>query len=1820
MDIAEAYFCFSGAAKSNFGHLEGASGLLGVIKSVLAIEKGVIPPNTNFEKLNANIDDAFFHLKFPTQQAPWPETASGIRRASVNSFGYGGTNAHVVLDDARSYMQHRGLSGHHCVKAASSTHSHRQVCNLTNENLRENPRLLVFSAFDEQGIERQLDAHREALFRLGDSYLDDYAYTLACRRDAHVWKGFCILSSSTDVSEKPLSLSTKPCRATQIHPTLCLIFTGQGAQWHGMAQELLACSVFRDSLVRSQRHLERLGWTSSLIGILSDPNMAVLLDRAQYSQVCTTCVQIALVDVCRWLAIVPSVVVGHSSGEIAAAYCAGYLDHNSAVKVSYYRGLLSSSLEADKTDRHSMAAVGLSVDETRAEIERFEESTEIGSSGSFTISCINSPRSVTISGPIDGLSAFTDYLTTKHIFARLLRVQVGYHSPQMFKIASQYAESMGVLQPDSSLRKTTMVSSVTGAVIHQYKVCRPDYWVHNMVSTVNFLAAIQSCCKKRRGDDMKNLDGSHTEEILADVWLEIGPHSALHGPLKQIIQNNKPQGRLLYSSALVRNVSALNSLLNAIGSLWLENVDIDMCKAISLSCSSSRDLRTVLSLPAYSFNHSTMYWEESQANVDFRLREHPCHDLVGTRIGNLRSKAEAQWRFRIKTKSMPWIEDHKIQGTIVYPAAGSLAMVIEATKQLLGTAKLHSLELKDVDFSAPIHISSNYDTQIALHLSAKTPGQTADLQYRFRAFSSISDTGRETLVCSGIVRGNLSGVEEQVLQDLRSSFLDAKNKCSETIDAKQLYESMTTIGLEYGPAFQALTNISYTREGEALATSLPLPIEVSRMMSSESTVHPSRLDGVFHLGFAAMAGADDLRAMVPTRIGRLYLPVSGFGHRGERGEMVHCQIASSTERNASFSITVFDEEALELKAHVQDLELTALSGSSEERKRLDDAPSVCHQIQWKPDLATMSPDEIIAYCEVLEPANLEWVEILHSLTLSYATLALQSVSMRKNTCKSSMVAPSMENYTQWLAKQVDDHAIIDQKELGVLLEGLPSNSVTDAYIAIGRNLRELLLGAVQLNEILPPEWDVLKLIQQLEIELGAEKDSLTAYIDCLTHKHPNLHFCEIGVRFGAIASSIPDLHGDAVTARRYAGYTIADVDESLLRPTQQQLSNRQHVKFKVIDGACELGAQGFDPQSLDIIIFNLTGSDTTYTQGFIESMITLLKPDGKLIVREIPQKNFLWDFIHGLGSNTIWPDMKAPVFSGSLLSHESLPQPQILDMVPRWSAAVYQQRVSDEPETSLENPILVVDRNSTLQQSIGTELCKTMRNLDTSNILSLSEVATLSDKSCYDFVMLVDLETPLLANISREDFIVVKDLLLHSRTVIWGKRASDVPEYALNEGLLRVSRHENTRTSFVSLGLEVQGRHPASIAGRIDLILKNMRQGGSITPKEHEPEYREHNGLLCIPRVVEARGHDKHIFSSLEKPLAHQTIGEKKLRLAFATPGVLDTQEFVQDDLAKTQLASDQTEIKVQAIGVNFKDLMGLLGRASSNDLGSEFAGVVTAVGDSVKNVKPGDRVVAAYVDSYRTYARAPWQVVYRIPDDVSFEAAASIPTAFRTAYFCLFQLAHLQKGESILIHRASGGTGQAAIQLAQMVGATIYVTVGSSAKKQLLMEHYDIPEEHILHSRSTSFGGAIKRLTEGRGVDVVLNSLTGELLETSWDSVAPFGRFIEIGLGDAYTRQQLPMFNFSRGVSFMSFNLTNFMSPEYFPMHTPLMKSVWGLLTEKKIHPPHPLQVFPVAKIEDAFRLLNSGQSSGKIVIEMDRTSIVPACYLLIVRYWNYS
>lgn len=241
----------------------------------------------------------------------------------------------------------------------------------------------------------------------------------------------------------------------------------------------------------------------------------------------------------------------------------------------------------------------------------------------------------------------------------------------------------------------------------------------------------------------------------------------------------------------------------------------------------------------------------------------------------------------------------------------------------------------------------------------------------------------------------------------------------------------------------------------------------------------------------------------------------------------------------------------------------------------------------------------------------------------------------------------------------------------------------------------------------------------------------------------------------------------------------------------------------------------------------------------------------------------------------------------------------------------------------------------------------------------------------------------------------------------------------------------------------------------------------------------------------------------------------RALALEIKVPGMLDTFQFTDCDKYPLPLGDREVEIKVKAVGTNFHDVMIAMGQIQDTNLDVECSGVVTRIGKSVTQWKEGDRVMTFRLGTYRTYIRNSEEMFQRMPDGMSFEEAGSIVSIYGTAVYSLFDVARLQKGESVLIYSAAGGFGQGAIIISQYIGAEIFVTVSTEFKERFLMETYGIREDHIFNSRDHSFAAGIKRMTNGKGVDAVLNSLAEEGLRQSWLCVAPFGRFIELGKRD---------------------------------------------------------------------------------------------------------
>lgn len=493
------------------------------------------------------------------------------------------------------------------------------------------------------------------------------------------------------------------------------------------------------------------------------------------------------------------------------------------------------------------------------------------------------------------------------------------------------------------------------------------------------------------------------------------------------------------------------------------------------------------------------------------------------------------------------------------------------------------------------------------------------------------------------------------------------------------------------------------------------------------------------------------------------------------------------------------------------------------------------------------------------------------------------------------------------------------------------------------------------------------------------------------------------------------------------------------------------------------------------------------------------------------------------------------------------------------------------------------------------------------DILFLQDSGSTQDISKNICIFLVELGRPFLQNLDAEMFLKLQSILTSAPGVLWvtsgGGNLLESPAFRMIDGLARVLRTEQNGVVFVTLALE----HTELIQERqIEHIIRVFESGVSQLMGGCELEYMERDGILHINRMIEASDLNSDLDAEIKPRQSKiQEFGAgPPLKLSVATSGLLDSLQFLEDKECMKSLAAHEVLIELKATGVSFMDCLTVLGQINQTTLGGECAGVVIQSGAEC-DLKPGDRVCGCSLDTFKTYVRCNAQLVVKIPSNLSFVEAAALPVIFSTSYHALIELARLQSGEKVLIHSGSGGTGQSAIQIARYVGADIYVTVGSETKKKLVMDLYDIPDDHIFNSRSTAFAEKIMQMTQNRGVDVILNSLSDEALVASWECIASFGRFIEIGKKDIHSHTKLSMFPFARNVSFFAIDLAAMIRERPLVLRKSL-QAVMALMEYKKLFIPQPLHIYSVSEIEEAFRYMQTGKNTGKSVVKIEKKDLV--------------
>jgi len=783
--------CVIGSVKTNIGHLEAGAGAAGLIKAALVLKHRRIPPNLHFQEPNPNIPFDALQLRVPTTLEPLPN-GDGPAYVGVNSFGFGGTNAHVVLEEPP-------------VRAAEEGNSPNPES--------DRAWLLPLSARGPEALQAQAKAMRDYLAQAdfgAGAAPGDLGAMAGLRRSHHDHRLALVGRTRQDLSDHLaafLAGENRPGMSSgraksELGPGPVFVFSGMGPQWWAMGRQLLDEEpLFRKTVEECDALFRPLaGW--SLLEELTADESRSRMGETEVAQPTTFALQVALAALWRSWGIERGAIVGHSAGEVAAACVAGALSLPDAVQVIFHR----SRLQQRASGKGKMAAVGLPLEEVQRLLADYP--------GRVSIAAVNSPTSVTLSGDADALAEIVGSLEEKLVFCRFLRVDVPYHSHHMEAFRDELAQSLAAI--DARPTTTDFFSTVTGDVLDGRGI-DAAYWWQNVREPVYFAAAVD-----------RLIDAGHR------VFLELSPHPVLAGTISECLVHRKEKGTILPS--LRRQEPERAVMLGSLGALYTLGYSVAWDR---LYPDGARCVR----LPSYPWQRER-YWTESIASRTSRL-DRQVHPLLGRRT----ESAQPVWETDMDADLLPYLKDHLIQGTVVFPGAAYVEMALSAGKEMYGDGPR---TVEEVEFQRVLFLPDGDPPRVQTVLDPVS----SSLQIYSRAGAAQGEWTRHAVA---VVPQDGSGPAQRMpLEKIRA-------RCSEeATDA--CYPFLARHGIEVGTTFQ---NVKRLWLGEREAFGELVLHESLAEEFSQYQFHPAFLDGCFQLFLGTLFHAvkDDGRK------GTTYLPV-----------------------------------------------------------------------------------------------------------------------------------------------------------------------------------------------------------------------------------------------------------------------------------------------------------------------------------------------------------------------------------------------------------------------------------------------------------------------------------------------------------------------------------------------------------------------------------------------------------------------------------------------------------------------------------------------------------------------------------------------------------------------------------------------------------------------------------------------------------------------------------------------------------------------------------------------------------------------------------
>ncbi|KAL8881851.1 MAG: hypothetical protein Q9198_001030, partial [Flavoplaca austrocitrina] len=1693
--------------KPNLGHSEGAAGVSAILKAVLALEHRTIPPSIKAWPVNPKIPFESGKLTLAKECIPWP--AGRHERVSVNSFGIGGANAHAIIDSASSY----GI-----VPAPARNGAHDVPSDL--------PHLFVYSAYSSKPLERMARNIERYLDATSESFTD-VAYTLARRRQHLPHRSF-VVSAEDKPGEAPLALTQE----VDVAHTVVMVFTGQGAQWPQMGRDLIRSNrVFAKVLEDIDVELQRLGATWTVHDELRKTSRTTRVNEAEFSQPLCTAIQIALAEALASVGVEPAAVVGHSSGEVAAAYAAGALTLREAITVAYHRGFISKK----QTKKGAMAAVGLGWTEAHNYLLP-----------GVVVACDNSHNGVTLSGDADQLELVVSNIrkARPEVPTTTLKVERAYHSHHMVEVGEAYCEAMIASGVVGAQHSVPFFSSVTGQRLSsdvKQPQLGPRYWQKNLESPVRFKSAVVEILKE--------------SDISNPVFLEVGPHAALADPIRQILANESQKAP--HAPTLTRRKGGTESFLTCIGKLWTLHVNVDFSALMPHG-------RTLSGLPCYPWDHQKSHWYEPRVSREWRMGGHPYHDLLGRRLPES-TDLEPLWRNLVYLQNVPWISDHRIDSDIVFPFAAFVAMAAEAVRQI--SEVQDTVEMRNVTVSNALPISDESPTELVT--SFRRSRLTDSLDSDWWDFTITSHNGHIwTRHCTGQVRSDSDTPSNEVSSPPAPDTLTLPRK----VDSRSWYEAVHRRRLSYGPHFMSL---------EDTTSSAVAPSKASARLRNnwhgdeDYHLHPVIVDAFFQLlSVASHNGlAHMYRRQVPTSIEHLtisrcqsedlqvYLEGTLDHEGGASGQGLCIAGSKVVSRFSGVRMTLF--EGADPTAN-NDIPLTARA------EWVPHADFWNIETQFKP-----------------VSANSGEMTVLENLTRSAIRFSQQALSLG---AKSD--SPHLQKYGAWLSEQPitspeDGKDLANSIQLiAQSLESTPLSYTAKAIATICSNIDSILSGERDIYDILATDGVLEKLLEYM-----SEYDR-SEFFHNFAHFKPNLRILELGAGSGAATAKILPYLRHEKGQNLFSRYVVTDASMGLVNAAKERFKGVTNLEFACLSVEKDLADQDLEDEEFDLIISAGFLHTTTNVAKSLSNVRKLLSPKGRLLVQELAIGQTWAKFILGILPSW-WSGDSDGRQDGPFMSREM--------WIEKLNSAGFTR--ADFVENLGQSTVIVAQPEREQVRSRKITLLYEQESIETVNVSRELEArgyaidrCTMSDSPIagQDIIALMDLDTPYLWDLTTTNLEAfqnsVKDL--QGSGVLWITRPCQAgvkdPRFAPIIGLSRTMRSE-LAVSFATCETE-ELTSTANINALVNVVsnFHDRRHDGVLGP---ELEYAISDGTVLVNR-----------FFPFDLSAEIQDIESTQLQeaeLAISKAGQLGTLHWSARKPVAPQ--DGEVEVEVHVTGLNFRDILVAMGilKLAKTHFGYEAAGVVRKLGPNATKFSVGDRVVLMGCNTFATTVTQSELLCEKLPDSVSLLNGAGSPLCFTTAIYGLVDMGRLEEGQSVLIHSAAGGVGIAAIQVAKMLKATIYATVGSVEKQEYLTKFFGIPKENIFDSRSTTFVADLMRQTGGRGVDVALNSLSGELLHQTWKCVAKWGTMVEIGKRDLLGSAKLDMKQFADSRTYCCISMDQ-MTQERPKVIDRLLRRLMEHFRQGILQPIPLAHVSPASEIPETFKLMQQSKHIGKMVVEL--------------------